>query len=140
MSESLSSSGEAAAEWAPAWLNDARVLHGMAPLAGAEKPAAGADSSDPAAIKAAQRAARLDARKVAATVGGMMESPEVRAWIYRLLEHCRAFTSHDFPAGMRVDGFGLARNAGLREVAQFVTADIMAAAPELYVTMLKENC
>lgn len=119
----------------PEWDNDARVMHGLPPLRAPDK--AVVDSSDPAVIKAAQRAQRLDTRRIAATVAGMMESPEVRVWMYRLLENCRAFTAHDFPpvAG----AIALARNAAHREICQFVTADIMAACPELYVMMLKEN-
>jgi hypothetical protein len=122
---------------APEWDNDARAMHGLEPLA-VPDPAA-PDSSDPVAVKAAQRAARMDARKIANTVAGMMEIADVRTWIYRLLENCRAFTSHDVPYGERIDGLQLARNAAHREVCQFVTADIMAACPELYVQMLKEN-
>jgi hypothetical protein len=121
----------------PDWLNDARALHGLPPL---EVPGAPAtDSSDPAVIKAAQRAARMDARKIANTVREMMGVPEVRTWMYRLLENCRAFTPHDFPFGTSVDPLQLARHAAHREVCQFLTADIMAACPELYVAMLKEN-
>jgi hypothetical protein len=112
-------------------------MHGLDPLREAVPVAP--DSSDPAVVKAAQRAARLDARKIAATVAGMMESPEVRTWMYRLLENCRAFTAHDFPFGERIDPLQLARHTAHREVTQFLTADIMAACPELYVLMLKEN-
>jgi hypothetical protein len=125
-------------EQPPEWLDDARAMHG---LPAAEKPnrPPGPDSSDPAVVKAAQRAARLEARRLGATIGGMMESPDVRAWMYRLLQNCRAFAPSDFPPGARIDGFFLSRNAGQREIAQFITADIMAACPELYFEMLKEN-
>lgn len=127
----------APAERVPEWDAEARQMHGVEPLApGPGKPP---DSSDPAVVKAAQRAARLDARKVAATVAGMMENAEVRTWMYRLLENCRAFTAHDFPLAAPLDPFQLARHAAHREICQFVTADIMAACPDLYVLMLKEN-
>jgi hypothetical protein len=121
----------------PGWLDEARAMHGLPP--GEKIVPAPPDSSDPAVIKAAQRAARLDARKLSATVHGMMESPEVRTWMYRLLENCRAFTSHDFPFGQTIDSLGLARNAAHREVTQFLTADILASCPDLYVLMLREN-
>ena len=121
----------------PEWLNDARAMHGLEPLEAPKAPAV--DSSDPAVIKAAQRAARLDARKMANTVYAMMENDQVRAWMYRLLENCRAFMVHDFPLGGPIDPLQLARQAAHREVAQFLTADIMAACPQLYVAMLKEN-
>jgi hypothetical protein len=121
----------------PAWANDARQMHGLDPIQPGAKPAP--DSSDPAVIKAAQRAARLDQRKLLATTAGMMESPEVRTWMYRLLERYRAFTLHDFPTSLPLDPLQLARHAAHREVSQFVTADIMAACPDLYVLMLKEN-
>lgn len=120
----------------PTWDNEAREMHGLAPIRRETKPPQ--DSSDPAVIKAAQRAQRLDARKIAHTVAGMMEAPEVRTWMYRLLENCRAFERHDFPPGLD-SAIGLARNAAHREMCQFITADIMAACPELYVVMLKEN-
>lgn len=132
MSESLVS----ALEEIPDWDNEARQMHGLDPIRREVKPPV--DSSDPAVIKAAQRAQRLDARKIANTVAAMMESPEVRTWMYRLLENCRAFTSHDFPPGAD-SVIGLARNAAHRETCQFITGDIMAACPEMYVVMLKEN-
>lgn len=121
----------------PEWLDDARAMHGLGPVEKPDKPPA--DSSDPAVVKAAQRAARMDARRLAGTVAEMMAVAEVRTWMYRLLENCRAFTPHDFPFGASIDPLQLARHAAHREIAQFVTADIMAATPELYVTMLKEN-
>ena len=116
---------------------EARQMHGIAAQAAPPKPSE--DSSDPAVIKAKQRAARMDARRMAAIVGGMMESPEVRTWMYRLLENTRAFMPNDFPLGAPVDPWQLTRNAAHREIAQFLTADIMAACPDLYVTMLREN-
>jgi hypothetical protein len=121
----------------PEWMNEARAMHGLPP----EEPAkpGPVDSSDPAAVKAAQRAARLDARKIADTVAGMMENASVRTWMYRLLENCRAFTAHDFPLGAGIDPLQLARHAAHREVCQFITADIMAACPDLYVVMIREN-
>ena len=122
---------------APDWLNDARAMHGLAEEAAPKRPVL--DSSDPAVVKAAQREKRMESRALAATVGGMMESADVRTWMYRLLENCRAFAPHDFPFGVMIDPLQLARHAAHRELAQFVTADILAASPELYVTMLKEN-
>ena len=129
--------GEPAPEPAPAWDAEARAMHGMPPLA--EDPPRPPDSSDPANVKAAQRAARLDALKMAGIVAAMMETAEVRTWMYRLLENCRAFAPHDFPFGQHIDPLQLARHAAHREIAQFLTADIMAASPEGYVLMLREN-
>lgn len=122
----------------PAWLPDARAMHGLP----AEEPpvkSTAPDSSDPAVIKAAQRKARMDRRAMLATIGGMMESGDVRSWMYSLLETCRAFTSSDFPSGSSVDPYQLARNAAHREVGQFLIGDIMAACPDLFVVMVKEN-
>lgn len=121
----------------PEWDNEAREMHGMVPVRREAPPKI--DSSDPAVIRAAQRKARLRARRIAATIGGMMDNPDVRMWMYRLLENCRAFAAHDFPAGVPLDALGLARNAAHREIGQFVTADIMAACPDSYMVMMKEN-
>lgn len=112
-------------------------MHGLPALAEGEKPPP--DSSDPDEVRKQQRAARLQARKMAATIAGMMENEQVRAWMYRLLSTCRAFERCDFPpTTYQIDALGLARFAAHREIAQFLTAEIMAACPELYLTMLRE--
>jgi hypothetical protein len=124
-------------ETPPEWLAEARALHGL-PVGEPVRPSL-ADSSDPATIRTAQRAARLDAKRQSATIAGMMENADVRAWMYRLLQSCRAFAAHDFPGGVPLDALQLARQAAHREVAQMLTAGIMAACPDLFVLMLREN-
>jgi len=121
---------------APDWLNDARAMHGL-PALDKPKPAP-VDASDPKQIKAAQRAARIDARQMAATLAAMMEQPQVRAWMYRLLVTCGAFRANDFPT-VPIDPLQLARNAAHREIAQSLIADILGCAPEAYLAMLKEH-
>jgi hypothetical protein len=96
------------------------------------------DASDPEQAKAARRQQRLDARTIATTVHEMMGVQEVRAVVYRWLSVCGAFRAHDFPYGVAIDPLQLARNAAHREVAQAITADLLGAAPNEYLLMLKE--
>jgi len=118
------------------WWNEARVMHGLAPLEKAEAPAP--DASDPDQVKAARREQRISARALGVTIHEMMGLREVRAVIYRWLDRMGAFRAHDFPFGMPMDALQLARNAAQREQVQMLTADLMAAAPEQYLLMLKE--
>lgn len=118
------------------WLDEARAMHGMPAL---EQPEAQpADASDPEQAKAARREQRLAERTIATTIHEMMGLKEVRAVVYRWLDNCRAFSAHDFPYGATIDPLQLARNAAHREVAQAITADLLGAAPEQYLLMLKE--
>lgn len=118
------------------WWNEARLMHDLPIL---ERPEARPpDASDPDQVKAARRDQRVAARELGVTIHEMMGLREVRAVIYRWLDRMGAFRAHDFPFGMPMDALQLARNAAQREQVQMITADLLAAAPEQYLLMLKE--
>lgn len=111
-------------------------MHGLPQLE--DEPPPAPDASDPEQVAAARRAARLDARSIAVTIHEMMQLQEVRAVVYRWLDACGAFRAHDFPFGPSIDPLALARNTAHREIAQAITADLMGAAPDEYLKMLRE--
>jgi hypothetical protein len=123
-------------ERSPEWVNEARALHGLPPLEAPPPPPP--DASDPAQIKSAQREARIQTRELGNTLHEMMRLKPVRAYFYLLLDRMGAFRGSDFPMGFPLDPLALAANAEGRRQAQLLTADLLGAAPDEYLLMLKE--
>lgn len=92
------------------------------------------DTSDPKAVnKARKKAARSD-RERHNVVASLMEIKEGRAWMNSMLECCHVFATSFVQGDPHASSFQEGeRNIGLR-----LLADVMASAPDQYVTMCKE--
>lgn len=92
------------------------------------------DTSSPDAVNKARTRAGRARREQLEVVGGLMDVVQGRAWLYSVLEGCHVFATSFVPGDPHGTSFKEGeRNAGLR-----VLADIMTAAPDKYVDMVKE--
>lgn len=111
---------------------DPELLREVARMHGVPEP----EIDDP--LAKARRKRAEEAHKRSTTIAEMMKVAEIRAVIHGWLDACGAFRMHDFPSGPCDFGV-LARLAAHREVAQLITRDLLAACPDLYLVMLREN-
>lgn len=105
---------------------------------GADQPTApdpdAYDSSDPVQVNKQRRKAGRKRVERLEFVKAMMAVREGRAWMYGHLEACHVFHT-SFVAG---DPHATSFRCGEHNVGLRLLADVMAAAPEQYVEMIKE--
>jgi len=82
--------------------------------------------------KSAKRAKNVREREIL-DVGAILSTAEGRRFIWRLLGHCGVSESV-----MAADSL-IYYNAGKQDVGHFLMAEIMAANPQSYITMMKEH-
>lgn len=93
------------------------------------------DSADPAQVNQARRKAGRRRAARLQFVKAMMDVAEGRAWIYGHLERCHIFATPFMQGDPHATSFRCGEhNIGLR-----LLADIMDAAPDEYVLMVKEG-
>jgi hypothetical protein len=93
------------------------------------------DTADPQVVNTARKKAARLRRGRLDVVAGLMGLAEGRAWVYDFLESCHCFSTSFVQGDPHATSFKEGeRNPGLR-----LLADVMAAAPDQYVTMCKES-
>lgn len=93
------------------------------------------DAADPAAIDNAKREEKRREREDADVLRIIMHTKQGRAWLYRRLESCHIYTSTFQPGQPDVTAFAL----GEENVGKKLMVDAIAASPDLYMTMIKEQ-
>lgn len=93
------------------------------------------DTSDPVQVNTARKKAARKTRGKLDVVGAVMEQKEGRSWIYGMLADAHMWT----PSYVRGDSHATAFQEGERNAGLRLLTDVMAAAPQLYVTMVAEN-
>lgn len=92
------------------------------------------DTASPEQVNTARKKSARQRRNDLDVIAGMMDLKEVRAWMYRLLEFCHIYQSPFIQGDSHATAFRCgAHNVGLR-----VLADVQAAAPKQYITMIEE--
>ncbi len=92
------------------------------------------DTADPQQVNTARKKAARKDRERLDVVRGLMTLKEGRAWLYGLLGKCHIFENVFRPG----QPDSTAYLCGERNIGLAVLADIMAVAPDEYVTMCKE--
>lgn len=92
------------------------------------------DSSDPKSVNDARKRSARKRRERLEMVRVAMSSENGRAWFYDLLEFCHMWTT----SFQQNDPHFTSFREGERNIGLKVLADIMAASPDQYVTMVKE--
>ncbi len=100
-----------------------------------ESQPGGVDTSDPKAVNRARKKAAREHRERLSVVGAVMEQGPGRLWLYELLAWCHIWQ----PSYVVGDSHATAFSEGQRNVGLRLLGDIMAAAPDLYVTMCKDG-
>lgn len=92
------------------------------------------DTSDPKQVNTARKKAARVRREQREVVRELMSTTQGRAWLYQKLEECHIWTPSFVPA----DPYSTAFKEGERNIGARLLADIMDAAPDQYVAMVKE--
>lgn len=92
------------------------------------------DANDEKQVKKAKKKAEFDEALKLDVIRQVMGSAPGRTWIYGMLEECHIYGNPFIPGQPDVTAFNLGEaNRGKR-----LLADVQAASPELYLTMLQE--
>jgi hypothetical protein len=92
------------------------------------------DAADPEQVERQKQAAARHAKAMRVVVATLMATQDGRAWVWGQLVNCHIFQPSFVPGDSHATAFRDGeRNSGLR-----ILADVMSAAPELYVMMAKE--
>lgn len=92
------------------------------------------NASDPVQVAAKRRSAGRKRKADEAVVYTIMSTKSGREWMYSLLGSCHCFSS-----SFTGEAFSMAFKEGERNIGLMLTAQIMKAAPEEFVLMLKEQ-
>lgn len=93
------------------------------------------DASDPVAVNRERKKAARIRRDRLEFVKAMMDLPQGRAWVNDLLVACHMWSPSFTPGDPHATSF----KEGERNAASRILADIMAAAPDQYITMVREG-
>lgn len=91
------------------------------------------DASDPKAVEARNRDIRFAERRRAEVIGAIMDLPQGREYFFELLEFCKIGHSP-----FATNALLMSHSCGELNVGLKVQADLLAAAPERYLLMLRE--
>lgn len=91
------------------------------------------DASDPKAVEARNRDIRIAERRRAEVIGAIMDLPQGREYFFELLEFCKIGHSP-----FATNALLMSHSCGELNVGLKVQADLLAAAPERYLLMLRE--
>lgn len=92
------------------------------------------DAGDPAQVNLKRRQAGRKAKEKRSFIAQVMADPAGRAWLHELLSVANTFGAPVVPGDPYMTHFRL----GEQNLGHRIMADIMRAAPELYVTMIEE--
>jgi|WetSurMetagenome_2_1015567.scaffolds.fasta_scaffold00850_4 hypothetical protein len=92
------------------------------------------NASDPAQVAAKRRSAGRKRKAEESVVYTIMSTQSGREWIHGLLSSC-----HCFSTSFTGDSLSMAFKEGERNIGLMLTAQIMKASPDEFVTMLKEH-
>jgi hypothetical protein len=85
-------------------------------------------------VKALAKTARFVEKAGLETVRGIMDTSSGRAWMLSVLNRC-----HIFSASFNTNALSMAFSEGERNVGLQFLKDIMAAAPDMYTVMMRED-
>jgi len=91
------------------------------------------DASDPKQVKERLNQLRVDEAIRDALFRRIMETREGRGWVHALLE-----SAHVWRSSFALDALAMAFAEGERNIGLHVLADLMRAAPDQYLVMVKE--
>ena len=92
------------------------------------------DANDKEQVKKAKRKVEVDSALALDVVRNIMQSATGRAWIYNKLEQCHIYGNPFIPGQADTTAF----NLGEANQGKILLAEVQAAAPDLYLTMLQE--
>ncbi len=92
------------------------------------------DANDEKQVKSAKKQAKFDDALRLDVIKTVMQSPPGRSWIYNWLSRCHIYSTPFILGHPDVTAF----NCGEQNIGQQLIADVQAAAPDLYLTMINE--
>jgi hypothetical protein len=92
------------------------------------------NASDPAQVAAKRRSAGKKRKDRESIVYTILSTQSGREWMHSLLESCHCFNS-----SFTGEALTMAFREGERNIGLMITAQIMKAAPDEFVLMLKEH-
>ncbi len=92
------------------------------------------DAGDPKAVRERNRTLKRVEASERTVIRQIMGSHEGRAWIFKTLSLC-----HVYQSTFSTNALTMACAEGERNIGLQLTADVIAACPERYLEMLKEN-
>lgn len=90
-------------------------------------------SDDAREVRNQRRRSRIRRRDQLAILARLMAEPVGRAWFYDFLSAC-----HMYHTSFATNALAMAFSEGQRDVGIKLLADVIEAAPDLYLQMLKE--
>lgn len=91
------------------------------------------DASDPKQVKEKAILYKVTETIKADAIREVMKSRHGRVWVHSLLEAC-----HVWRSSFAIDALAMAFSEGERNIGLKITAEVIAAAPTEYATMLRE--
>ena len=91
------------------------------------------DASDPRQVRERLNQLKIDERIKDEVLKKLLETREGRSWVHALLER-----THIWRSSFALDALAMAFAEGERNVGLYVLADLMQAAPNQYLAMVKE--
>lgn len=92
------------------------------------------NADDPEQVKKAREQAGFDKAMELDVIKNVMASAPGRRWIYSWLARCHIYSTPFRPSEQDTTSF----NCGEQNIGQQLIADVQAAAPDLYLTMISE--
>ncbi len=92
------------------------------------------DAGDPKAVRERNRTLKRVEASERTVIRQIMGSNEGRAWIFKILSLC-----HVYQSSFSTNALTMACAEGERNIGLQLTAEVIAACPERYLEMLKEN-
>lgn len=93
------------------------------------------DTADPEQVNAARKKSARLRREGLEFVKALMDTPQGRYWMYGILDFCHMYQTPFTPGDQHTTSFKL----GEQNVGTRLLADVMAAAPDQYVVMVREG-
>lgn len=93
------------------------------------------DAGDPIAVNNARKTAGRKRSQRLRVIEALMQHEDGRRWIYELLDRCHIYGN---PL-IQGDPYSTHFNIGEANIGRIILADVVAAAPEQYVTMCTEG-
>lgn len=98
----------------------------------AEKPF---NAADPKQVNNARKKASRQRSERLRVINALMQHVDGRKWVYELLARCHIYSNPFVPGQPDTT----AHNCGEKNIGLMILADVLAAAPDEYLQMCKEN-